>query len=106
MSLKRGRPLNTVEMNWQRTFKIWWYWLWRATLATLVVAFIVGFFLGLFLSPFIGSEATGTLIMNLVGVAIGVFFGLWVLKSLPDKQFSDFRVVLVARDPEHDGDGA
>ncbi len=98
--------MNTVEMNWLRTFKIWWYWLWRVMLATIAVTFIVSIVFGFFLSPFVGSEATRTLIMNLVGGAISVFIGLSVLKSLPDKQFSDFRVVLVARDPEHDGDGA
>ena len=90
--------MNTVDMNWLRTFKIWWYWLWRTMLASLVVALIVGFLVGILVFPFIHSEATATLVGNIIGAGIGVFFGLWVLKTLPEKEFSDFKVVLVARD--------
>ena len=90
--------MNTVEMNWLRTFKIWWYWLWRTMLASLVVALIVGFLVGILVFPFIHSEATAELVGNVIGAGIGVFFGLWVLKTLPEKEFSDFKVVLVARD--------
>ena len=86
-------------MNWMRTFKIWWFWAWRTVLASLVVAAAVGFVLGLLLFPFIQSEHTMRFIGKLVGFGIGVFFGLWVLRQLPDKRFSDFRVVLVAREP-------
>lgn len=95
--------MNTVEMNWFRTLKIWWFWLWRAMLATLVVAFIVGILMGVFLFPFVASEATAELIGNVVGAGIGVFFGLWALKTLPEKEFSDFKVVLVALDSEAEG---
>ena len=90
--------MDTVEMTWLRTFKIWWYWLWRAMLMTFIVALIAGFILGLVLAPFIESPATLKVIGNLIGGAIGVFFGLLVLKSVPEKRFSDFRVILVSND--------
>ena len=93
---ERGKALTTVDMNWVRTFKIWWFWAWRTVLASLVVAAVVGFLLGLLLFPFIQSEQTMRLVGNLIGFGIGLFFGLWVLRQLPEKRFSDFRVVLVA----------
>lgn len=78
--------------------------MWRTMLIALVSAAIVGFLIGIFLFPFFHSEAAARLFGNLVGAGIGTFVGLWVLKSLPEKEFSDFKVVLVARNPEAGSD--
>jgi uncharacterized membrane protein YeaQ/YmgE (transglycosylase-associated protein family) len=90
-------------MTWLRTIKIWWYWAWRSLLMALVVAVIFGFLLGLFASPFISSPESMAAFSNVAGAIIGIFFAIYVLKSLPEKRFSDFRVVLVPRDAGESG---
>ena len=96
--------METVEFNWHRTIKIWWYWFWRATLFTVIVSFLVGMLLGAMLAITGASDNTLKLVGNITGIFIGIFFALIILKSLPEKEFSDFKVVLVKHD-SGSGDG-
>ena len=89
--------MKTVELTWLRTLKIWWYWAWRSMLMTMVVALIAGIFVGLLAAPFFASDEQLELFSNVLGGVIALFFSLYVMKSLPEKRFSDFRVVLVPR---------
>jgi hypothetical protein len=68
--------------------------------ASLIVAVIVGFIAGLFVFPFLPSDTAREIAGNVIGACIAFYFGLLVLKSLPEKEFSDFKVVLIARDTE------
>lgn len=95
-------PVTILEMNWPRAIKIWWYWAWRTMLMALIAGLVVGVLAGIFLFPFVGSQTAITSFVQVIGWAIGMVLGIWVLKSVPEKRFSDFRVVLIARDREQD----
>jgi hypothetical protein len=88
--------MNELEVTWGRAIKVWWSIMWRAVLfgfiAGLVAGFIVGFIGGM------AGAATGT-ITTLSGIAGGIVaipVGMWVIKVVLTKRYSDFRIALVA----------
>lgn len=99
--------MRTVDANWIRAIKIAWYCLWRTILAAYIISRFVGLLLALFVAPFWSYENIDVLIFfyaNTAGLAAGIIFGIWALKSLPEKNFSDFRVILIAPEPQSTND--
>lgn len=69
-------------------------------LLTIVVSLLVGFILGLGAGLVGLGETQISLLGSIVGGAIGLFFSIQILKSVPEKEFSDFTVVLLKRESE------
>lgn len=91
--------METVEPKVGRVVKIWWFFMWRTVLFSTIAGVVVGFLLGLLLL-FVGmAETTKQGIAEIIGLLITVPVGIWVMSQLFDKQFSDFRIVLLPKEP-------
>lgn len=96
--------MESVEMNWQRAAKIWWYLFWRAALLSVFVAFAVGAVLGVVL-VLLGVSMQGLeLAGNILGAAIGAAITIWIITYLPSKKFSAFQVVLQKRHADQESE--
>ena len=81
--------MREVELNWERAIKVWWSLFWRGVLFGGIAGFIAGFIVG-----FLGAPNLG----GLAGLVVGIPIGMWVVKIILAKSYSDFRLTLVSLD--------
>ncbi len=91
-----------LEITPRRALRIWWSFAWRsaiATLATIMVSMVIGFFLGMVLALVHVAPTMIRLIAMPVGFVIGLIISFFPLRMILGKDFGEFRLVLVAREP-------
>lgn len=92
-----------LEITWGRTIRVWWAYWWRCLLVSLVAAFISGV-LGIFVGAV--AEALGAQpeqaawIGFPIGAAVGLAASVLPIKMVLGKHFGDFRLVLLADQPQ------
>lgn len=88
--------MSEVEVTWGRVFKVWWSLAWRGILFGFLAGAGAGFVVG-FLGAMGGMIRENiSMYSMLAGGAVGVPIGLWVVKTVLGKKFSDFRLALVS----------
>jgi len=103
-----------VEITKRRIFKVWWCLLWRACLGALVVGLVVwGVRIAIRYCVFklIGelsiAELSGETMElietpgNVLEMVLLIYVGFVVVRFIFKKKFSDFEIVLVARDNQN-----
>lgn len=88
-----------LEATWGRAIKVWWAYLWRNILAV-IVAFIVSFVVGAIFGFALGMMGVSNHsvlrgIGGLIGFSIGLGFSVIPMKMILNKQFGEFRLVLL-----------
>lgn len=88
--------MSEVEATWGRVVKVWWSLAWRGILFGFLAGAGTGFVIG-FLGAMDGMSRESISLYSMVaGGAVGVPVGLWVVKTVLGKRFSDFRLALVS----------
>ena len=89
-----------LEITWERAVRVWWSYLWRAILMTLVAMVIAGL-MGAILSAFMGAMGMTASAIQAVVFMLGAVIGLGVsivpMKLILGKDFGQYRLVLVAK---------
>jgi type III secretory pathway component EscS len=91
-----------LEVTWERLVRVWWSWLWRALIVNLVViviAFMVGFIVGLVMGVMGFPKQAIQVIAGLIGLGIGICATTVPMKMILGKDFGEFRLVLLAKQP-------
>jgi ABC-type Fe3+ transport system permease subunit len=88
-----------LEPTFKRILKIWWSWLWRVCLWVFLTSFVYGFVLG-----FAGiwkslSEAERFRGSFWAACVAGLVIQPLVLRKILKKDFGEFRVVLLGKQP-------
>ena len=90
-----GNAGTGIEVTWGRAVKVWWSIVWRAVLfsglAGMVAGGVVGGILGV---AGVGPQTIGT-VGTWLGVLVSIPVGIWVVRWVLRKSWSDFRIVLV-----------
>jgi hypothetical protein len=86
----------TVEVSWGRATKVWWSLLWRALLFGVLAGGAVGFVIGFILGAAGTPAQVITAVTTWAGVLIGIPVGIWVVRTVLRKSWSDFRIALVS----------
>jgi len=68
--------------------------LWGGILYTLLITFPTGIVIGI-IAAFMGEVEQMKVYGNLIGLILGIPIGIWVVRIVLNKQFSEFRIVLV-----------
>jgi hypothetical protein len=87
-----------VEITWGRATKVWWSLTWRWLLFYVITGFISGFVIGFIKGAAVASNQTietVRTVANWTGVFISIPVGIWVVRSVLRKSWSDFRIALV-----------
>ncbi len=95
--------METVEVTWGRVGKVWWCLLWRAYLGCLCVLIAIwGIATGVaFCAYKLIGETPGEYMetpLGIVGTGLLIYISLVVVRFALKKRYSDFEIVLVARD--------
>ena len=91
--------MQEVEITWGRAFKVWWSLFWRGVLFGGLAGFVAGFIIG-FVGILAGIEREVIdLLSTIAGFLVSIPIGIWVVKWVLGKKFSDFRFALVSAQP-------
>ncbi len=88
--------MQELEITWQRVIRIWWAWLWRALVLSVVAGGVLGFAIG-FVGAILGFRDIAPL-TTLVGLTVGVVAGIAMLVVALKKSYPGFRVAFIADD--------
>jgi hypothetical protein len=90
-----------LEITWPRLVRLWWAYLWRNLLTT-VVAMIFGAFVGGILGAIMGAAGFSIQTIQIVGFPIGLIIGLVAslapMRLILGRNYGEFRLVLLATD--------
>ncbi len=86
-----------LEVTWGRTMKVWWSLVWRMILFSMAAGFVAGLIVG-GAGAFAGVGAQNlSYLGNIAGLVVGLPVGVWVVRSILRKSWSDFRIVLLPK---------
>lgn len=86
--------MDKLEVTWSHAIAIWWSYLWRCFLGSVVLGAILGFTGGLIVS-LAGRSDLGGPVGTILGY-IGSFpVSIYFLKKILNKKYKDFSIVLV-----------
>ena len=83
-----------LEVTWWRAARIWWSLLWRGLFYTIIITFLTGILVRL-LAASLGLSEHVQPYAEVMGLIAGVPIGIWVVKIVLEKHYSDFRIVLL-----------
>lgn len=83
-----------LQVTWWRATKIWWSLLWRGIFYVLAVTLPLGFLIGITAAAF-GVVESVRPYSEILGGIVGIPIGIWVVKIVLNKHYSDFRIVLL-----------
>lgn len=86
--------MEQLEVTWWRATRIWWSLAWRSIFYTLLFTFLLGIIIGL-LAATLGVAERIRPYAEVIGFIIGIPIGIWVVKIVMEKHYSDFRIVLL-----------
>ncbi|MEJ2760865.1 MAG: hypothetical protein P8126_04835 [Gammaproteobacteria bacterium] len=86
--------MEKLDATWKRAIKVWWALLWRGILFTLLITFPIGIVIGV-IGAIMGEAEHVRIYSRLAGMILGIPIGIWVVKIVLNKQFSDFQIVLL-----------
>jgi hypothetical protein len=87
--------MQEMEITLGRLLRIYWLFLWRATFGAVVIGGVAGFIIGLVMGlARIGHDQIH-LAGTIVGMVVGAVWSVIVLRMMLEKQYRDFRIVLI-----------
>ena len=84
-----------LEATWDRVVCVWWSFVWRCMVFTVIAAFIVGLVVGVVLG-FVGRGHSAGAVGAVIGFLVWFPVSLWVVRTILQKRFGQFSVRLVA----------
>lgn len=106
---KRGfrmkNEIKELRVTWGIAIRVWWSFFWRTTLFGLLPVFIIGILIGIYSYRTNAPDDLYLIHSQVLGLVIGIFVTIWVLKGILSKSYKGFRVVVIGDDnPDADTD--
>jgi ABC-type glycerol-3-phosphate transport system permease component len=92
-----------LEITWNRAVRVWWSYLWRNLIA-IIVGLLIGIVVGAIVGFILGAMGVPVRAIQIIVAPIGFVIGLAIsvvpLKMILGKDFGEFRLVLLAKQPQ------
>ena len=85
----------SLQITWGRTLRIWWSFIWRYILCTLIFEAIL-IFLATFSLMAVGRTDLSQFVYSVIGIIAAIPFSIIVLNKILQKQFKEFSIGLVS----------
>jgi uncharacterized membrane protein len=94
--------MSELEPTWGRVLSVWWLFVWRAGVGSLVMGFVAGFIFG-FVGALLGAPKGAISIgSGLLGFVIAIVWGIIVMRMALEKKYGEFRIALVSHQERRD----
>jgi hypothetical protein len=93
-------PGPSMDVTWSRAAKVWWSLAWRGVLFGGTAGFLAGFVVGFVMWSPGAPRRLLTTMEYLAGALVGIPVGIWVVRNVLKKSWSDFRIALVPKTSE------
>ncbi|HYA39769.1 MAG TPA: hypothetical protein VEF34_00570 [Syntrophobacteraceae bacterium] len=97
-SLEDAKEMEEFRVTWERALTVWWSIAWRSTLFGFLAAFAIGFAIAFFGAILHFNERFLQRLSILAGILTGSAVGIWAVKRVLAKRFTEFRIVLLPPD--------
>jgi ABC-type enterobactin transport system permease subunit len=87
--------MQELEGTWARILSVWWLMLWRSVVGSVLIGFAAGAVLGLIGALANWPADTVDVAAYVLGLVIGVLWGVVVLCMALKKRYEGFRIALV-----------
>ena len=89
--------MDTVEVTWNNTLIIWWSYIWRCILISMVVGFILGAIGGVVVGV-MGKPDLGAMVGGILGYLGSIPVSIYVMKVILNKKYNKFSIALVSQE--------
>lgn len=84
-----------IEPTWEMAAKVWWAFIWRSAIFSVLIGVVVGLVIGFFASILGISAGFLMSVSSIIGLALGIGVSIWAMKMILAKKFKTFQVVLI-----------
>ncbi len=92
--------MNTVELTWGRTGKVWWSFVWRCTLFSAVAGGVLGGIGGVSVALMGGSTDDAMRAGSFLGQIGYIPASLYVMRGVLARRYGDFSIKVVGTEDE------
>ncbi|MBR0898590.1 DUF4339 domain-containing protein [Bradyrhizobium tropiciagri] len=94
--------IQELDVTLGRLLRIYWLFVWRSFLGSILIGGVLGFIIGLVLGTFGAPRTLLQTTTSLVGAVAGLIWSIVCLRKALDKKYSDFRIALLPRETGRD----
>ena len=91
--------MKELEVQWSHVLQVWWAFAWRGFVYAMLPCFVLGLMAGVFFAVRKIPIEPHMWKLQLLGFAIGLGMGIYVIRIVLTKTFSGFRIALIAVPP-------
>ncbi|WP_050627972.1 GYF domain-containing protein [Bradyrhizobium viridifuturi] len=100
-ALAAGKILE-LDITLGRLLRIYWLFIWRSFLGSILIGAVLGFIIGLVLGVLGAPRTLLQTTTGLAGAAVGLIWSIVCLRMALEKKYSDFRIALLPRETGRD----
>ena len=89
--------MREVEITIGRLLRIFWLFAWRSVIGGAILGAVIGFVIGFVMGVVGGTREHVALAGSVAGMLVGATWAVLVLKMALQKEYSDFRIMLIER---------
>jgi len=87
--------MEKVEVTWKKTLRVWWSYVWRCMIFSMILGAILGFIGGVVVAM-MGKPEMGGIVGGVLGYIGTIPVSIYVLKKILDKKYKSFSVALIS----------
>lgn len=88
--------MEEIEITLEKILPVWWAFVWRAMLVTMLVGFVLGG-IGGFIAGASGNPRLAGTVGALLGWLASIPVSIWALKAALSKNYGSFSIALIKR---------
>ncbi|GAB1233607.1 hypothetical protein UT4_20770 [Ferrigenium sp. UT4] len=88
--------MEEIELTLEKTLPVWWAFVWRSTLVSMLAGFVLGG-IGGFIVGASGNPQLGGTVGALLGWLASIPVSIWALKAALSKTYGNFSIALIKR---------
>ncbi len=86
--------MEKVEVTYGNTLCVWWSFVWRTSLVSVIFSFILGFVGMSIIGPLVEPE-TRPMIGSIISLLVYIPVSIWAINEILSKKYKTFSVALI-----------
>lgn len=87
--------METIEVTWSHTLTVWWSYVWRCAVFSMLLGFVLGIIGGIVVGV-MGKPEIGGMVGGILGYLGSIPVSIYILKTILNKKYKTFSIALVS----------